>query len=82
MNFPKAKKKEEKNIQHEGIATCTEAPMSRSGLEGYVLDEDYKYEVIRYSKAVWVRIYPDVNEPEYFETASSATFNNYFKVKS
>ena len=76
------KKRPEKVIEHEGQCVCVEAPMARNKLEGYVLDEKYRYQVIKYDDKLWVRLYPDTDIPEYYETCNSTVFKKYFKVIS
>lgn len=55
--------------------------MGKAGLEGYQLDNKYKYEeVINVLDRKYYRLYPEEGLGHY-EIASTKMFNKYFKIK-
>lgn len=67
-------------VYESGICRCIAAPMGDNGLEGYIEDELYQYELVEMkSGKQHARIYHD---PEYAETCGIKVFSRYFKIES
>lgn len=61
---------------------CFFEPRGNNGLEGYCLNQTYKYEFIAKDKngKPYYRIYPDVDFKEYYEVCGPTVFKRYFKI--
>lgn len=60
------------------ICICKIAPMGSDGLEGFMENEEYKYEFLKIKDKGYYRVYHDEN---YYETCGPKIFNRYFKIK-
>lgn len=78
-----------RTILDTGTCTCIFEPRGDCGLEGYFLNNNYRYEYIQQHKQnmkdkKYYRVYPtsDHNEyaPDYYECCSRANFNKYFSI--
>jgi len=66
-----------KNIMCQ--AECIEEPRGDHGLEGYLLNESYRYQKARYLNGKpCVRVFP--TNGKYFESCSPNVFKKYFMV--
>ena len=63
-----------------GVATCVYEPRGDHGLEGFQLNQTYKYAAMETATGKYYRIYPDTDFPGYYETCSKSAFNKYFEV--
>jgi hypothetical protein len=61
-----------------GICTCKVAPMGNDGLEGFIENDEYKYEYIFIKNKGYYRIYL---EEDYYETCGPNIFKRYFTIK-
>lgn len=61
----------------KGVAICEYEPREDSGLEGYVLNEKYKFEHVEAITNNYYRLYIKDN---YYETCSARAFNIYFNI--
>lgn len=62
-----------------GQCRCIDEPKGKHGLEGYQLNESYKYQIVRNEDETYMRVYPSAMFPDFYETCGSATFKRYFK---
>jgi hypothetical protein len=72
-------------VLERGYCTCTAAPMAHGGLEGYMDNMDYKYELMMDSgipSAQWYRVYhhQDPDEDVYYQTCNSGIFKQHFRI--
>ena len=71
-------------ILSEGKTKCIESPMARHGLEGYMLDEEYRFQRCKVNEFAnakqYYRVYPSEDFTDYYETCSVYIFNKYFKA--
>jgi hypothetical protein len=61
------------------LARCRLEPRGASGLEGYSLDQVYRYERCEDGKGRYCRVYPDGSFPGYYETCGERVFAEYFE---
>ena len=61
-----------------GICICKVPPMGKDGLEGYMENDEYRYEFINIKGKGYYRVY---HEDNYYETCGSKVFTRYFKIK-
>jgi hypothetical protein len=54
-------------------------PRRASGLEGYVLDQIYRFERCEDGKGRYCRVYPGGSFPDYYETCGEHVFAHYFE---
>ena len=68
----------------DGKAICIEAPRTKHGLEGYNLEEEYKFKRCVDNKGEYIRMYPSAYDDNfannYYETLTERIFIKYFKV--
>jgi hypothetical protein len=62
----------------EGICICKVAPMGRDNLEGFVENDEYKYEYLFVKDKGYYRIYFDDGS---YEACSPKIFKRYFTIK-
>jgi hypothetical protein len=67
-------------IIESGLARCVAEPRGSHGLEGYGLDQSYRFERCQGGKGRYCRIYPDVSFPDYYETCGERVFADYFEL--
>jgi hypothetical protein len=69
-------------IIETGLARCVAEPRGSHGLEGYGLDQSYRFERCQDAKRRYCRVYPDVSFPDYYETCGEVVFASYFEPVS
>lgn len=71
------------SVIEKGICCCIEEPRGRSGLEGYLLGEEYYYEIVRVTAdgRTHARVYP-IHEGDYYETCGTLVFLRHFEKLS
>jgi hypothetical protein len=67
------------NIIESGLARCVTEARGSHGLEGYGLDQSYRFERCEDKKGRYCRVYPDVSFPDYYETCGEGVFVGYFE---
>lgn len=72
-------KKEKKILLEQGICECIYEPRGDGGLEGYSLNDNYKYAKLYDSRGVYYAVYPP-GSYEYYETCGPGTFKKYFQI--
>ena len=67
---------EEENLRW---CECIAEPRGEGGLEGYVKGELYRYQLMEEAHyPPYCRVYPDQDNPEYYETCGPVTFSKFF----
>jgi len=66
-------------IISEGKARCIKEPRGDYKLEGYNLNDDYKFQQCDKDKngKAYIRVFPS---DDFYETCSTSTFSKYFKI--
>lgn len=64
-----------------GTARCKFEPRGDNGLEGYVYNECYKFQLCEDAKGKYYRVYP-VKADNAYETCGPIVFKQYFSVVS
>jgi len=60
------------------VAVCTEEPMAKHGLEGYVKGQLYKVEMRSIKRKKYYRVY---HTRHYWECIGPRIFNKFFEIK-
>ena len=66
-------------IIESGLARCVSEPRGANSLEGYSLDQVYRFERCEDGKGRYCRVYPDECFPGYYETCGDRVFAEYFE---
>jgi len=68
-------------VVQKGSVACVYEPRGDKGLEGYQLNEFYKFEEMQDSKGIYYRVYPDCLDwpNKYYETCNKVSFRKYFQ---
>jgi hypothetical protein len=67
-------------IIESGLACYRLEPRGASGLEGYSLDQVYRFERCEDGKGSYCRVYPDECFPGYYETCGERVFAELFEL--
>ncbi|HEV2664063.1 MAG TPA: hypothetical protein VG324_04090 [Blastocatellia bacterium] len=67
-------------VIESGLARCRLEPRGASGLEGYSLDQVYRFERCEDGKGRYCRVYPDECFPGYYETYGERVFSELFEL--
>lgn len=65
----------------EGICRCLREPKGEEGLEGYMLGRAYRFEKMK-KVNLYFKVFPDENNPEYYETCGAYEFKRYFSIET
>ncbi len=65
-------------MRHVNKCKCIYEPKGDKGLEGYILNENYKYILTKDIRSIYYKVYPI--DSNYFETCSPVAFKKYFKL--
>jgi hypothetical protein len=66
-------------VIESGLARCQAEPRRANGLEGYSIDQVYRFERCQYEERRYCRVYPDGSFPGYYETCGERVFAEYFE---
>lgn len=74
-------KNPEIGILKTGLCECIREPRGEHGLEGYQLEQFYRYEFKRNKEGQeYYKVFPDSMFTSYGETCSRITFKRHFKI--
>ncbi len=68
-----------RTVVSEGHCTCIFEPRGDHGLEGYALNDRYKFQQMKDSQGIYYRVYPDEGD-SYYETCTSIVFKQHFRT--
>lgn len=67
-------------IISSGFCTCIYEPRGKNGLEGYQVNQVYRYELRTIPNKKYYKVFPDKNIPEYGEACGTILFKRYFQI--
>lgn len=69
-------------VVETGTCLCHCEPRGDAGLEGYQLNDVYRYALVKTEKFTdgYYRVYPSEFSPDYYETCSKRAFTAHFKI--
>jgi hypothetical protein len=67
-------------VIESGLARCVREPRGANGLEGYSLDQVYRFKRCQYEERRYCRVYPDECFPSYYETCGERVFADLFEL--
>jgi hypothetical protein len=66
-------------ILESGLARCVTEPRGANGLEGYGLEQSYRFERCQDANGRYCRVYPGGSSLNYYETCGEVVFAGYFE---
>ena len=67
-------------VLEEGTCKCIREPFGVGGLEGYLREDNYRYQLCENDKGKYYRVFPSEGYPDYYETCGKIIFGKHFEI--